>query len=115
MLNKSVRNVYLDLFKLVLSLMPITIHFGDKAFAPFCRLAVPTFFMISGYFLYRENSTQSQRIQGAKKYLLSTLTYLFCGVLFYFIYDVTLRLTIAKDESLTNYFMYMYMPDIITN
>lgn len=115
MLRTNNRNLYLDLFKVVLSLMPITIHFGEKALTPLCRLAVPMFFMMSGYFLYRKNATPSQQMQGAKKYLLSAITYFFCAILFYFIYDVTLRLTVARDENLSNYFMYMYMPDIITN
>lgn len=48
------RNVYLDLFRFFLAFMIICIHLTDKeyAFFPLYRLAVPMFFMLSGYFLY---------------------------------------------------------------
>ncbi|MCM1395831.1 MAG: acyltransferase family protein [Corallococcus sp.] len=115
MLNAKTRNVYLDIFKIFLAIMPISIHFGEKSLVPFCRLAVPMFFMISGYFLYRKDVDAAERFEGAKKFFWRTLSYFFCGVLFYFIYDVTLRLTIARDENLSHYFMYMFLPDILTS
>jgi len=115
MLNKPARNVYLDFFKVILSVMPISIHFGEKTFVPFCRMAIPAFFMISGYFLYRKDATLSENLAAAKSFITRTLTYFFCGIMFFFIYDVTLRLTIARDENLSNYIMYMFLPDIITN
>ncbi|MBE6637246.1 MAG: acyltransferase [Ruminococcaceae bacterium] len=51
------RNLYLDLFKLFLAFLVICIHFAGEAYwyFPVYRLAVPMFFMISGYFNYHKD------------------------------------------------------------
>ena len=50
--NVKSRNVFLDLFKFFLYFLVIAIHLAGESYSnfPLYRLAVPMFFLISGYF-----------------------------------------------------------------
>lgn len=83
----SRRNLWLDLFKLFLSFLVICIHFIGNTYwhYPIYRLAVPTFFMISGYFLYSKD--ENKRIDKAKQFIKRTFKYLLIGFGIYIVYD----------------------------
>jgi len=84
--NAKTRNICLDLFKYVLAFLVVLIHFNKKStLIPLCRLAVPTFFMISGFFVYCDDKTTEEGRN--KKFIKSSLKYLLIGFLFYIIYD----------------------------
>ena len=76
--KQKIRNVWLDLFRFVLIFMVINIHFNQESlFLPVFRMAVPMFFMISGYFSYSKDvGLQTNK---NKKLIKSTLKYLFFG------------------------------------
>lgn len=82
---KKSRNIYLDLFKYVLCYLVICIHLVGESYwhFPIYRLAVPMFFLISGYFSYKK---QDQEIY-AKESIKRNLKYLFVGFLIYIIFD----------------------------
>ena len=77
-MNKS-RNIYLDLFKYVLCFFVICIHLVGETYShfPIYRLAVPMFFLISGYFAYTKNNEE----QSAKTLIKRTLKYMAMGFL----------------------------------
>ncbi len=79
------RNGYVDLFKLIMSYLVITLHFS---YHPITRIAVPFFFMISGYYAYSDNSDATYRFKKAKRQLFNSLKYLIFGLTVYFIYDM---------------------------
>lgn len=71
------RNIGLDIFRLICSLMVVCIHIGfpghlGQAFIFVCRIAVPSFLLISGYF-YNENTFS------LKKTLCKLLPYILIG------------------------------------
>lgn len=84
---KRGRNLWLDLFKLVMCWMIISIHFVWETYDyhPVYRLAVPLFFAISGYFNYRQDA--SQRLTGARGFIGRSLKYLLVGFGFYIVFD----------------------------
>ncbi len=81
------RNVYLDLFRFFLAFMIICIHLTDTVydFFPLYRLAVPMFFMISGYFLFtKDEEKQKEKSVG---FIRRSATYMLIGIAFYTIYE----------------------------
>jgi len=84
---KQGRNLWLDLFKLCMCWMIISIHFVWESYSyhPVCRLAVPLFFAISGYFNYRRDP--DTRFVGAKNFIRRSLKYMFIGFGFYIVFD----------------------------
>ena len=81
------RNIYLDLFRFFLAFMIVCIHLTDKEYAifPLYRLAVPMFFMISGYFLYTADAQKKEKksvsfVQRSAKYML-------VGIAFYTVFE----------------------------
>lgn len=86
--SRGGRNVFLDLFKLVLSFMVICIHLSgeDYAFYPLYRIAVPAFFMISGYFLASsDRETEKRR---ASAFVGRSAKYMLAGIAFYTVYEL---------------------------
>lgn len=81
------RNLWLDLFKVFLSFLVICIHFVGETYYhhSLYRIAVPMFFMISGYFLY------SNDVEIIKKksitFIKRSLKYLLIGFGIYIVYD----------------------------
>ena len=51
------RNLWLDLFKLFLAFLVVCVHTVRDTYnqMPLYRLAVPVFFMISGYYLFNKD------------------------------------------------------------
>ena len=84
---KTNRNLWLDLFKLVMCWMIISIHFVWETYFyhPVYRLAVPLFFAISGYFNYRKD--QNKRISGATNFIKRSFKYMLIGFGFYIVFD----------------------------
>ena len=84
------RNLWLDLFKLVMCWMIISIHFVWETYAyhPVYRLAVPLFFAISGYFNYRRDP--QKRHNGARSFIERSLKYMVIGFGFYIVFDFIL-------------------------
>lgn len=81
------RNVYLDLFKIFLSFLVIAIHLAGESYAhfPLYRLAVPMFFIISGYFNYTEDK---ERLKSKSVvFIKRTLRYLLIGFAIYIVFD----------------------------
>lgn len=111
MIRKN-RDIYLDLFRYVLVFFVISIHFNNGSkFLPIFRLAVPMFFMISGFY----NSTQDRAKQKTKniKLIKASLKYLIIGFAIYFVYDL-LNLFVYKTHiNFAHYFTY-YSPCFIT-
>ncbi len=85
--NNSTRNVYLDLFRFFLAFMIICIHLTGEvySFFPLYRLSVPMFFMISGYFLYSNDSGRISK--KASGFVRRSLTYMLVGILFYTVFE----------------------------
>ncbi len=81
------RNFWLDLFKLCMCWMIISIHFVWETYSyyPVYRLAVPLFFMISGYFNDRHDAEKRQ--SGAISFIKRSATYMVTGFGFYIIFD----------------------------
>lgn len=86
--SKSSRNIYLDLFKIFLSFLVICIHLSGKDYViyPLYRLAVPMFFMISGYFLYSNDYEKENK--NAVSFIVRSTKYMLIGILFYTIYEL---------------------------
>lgn len=84
---KQGRNLWLDLFKLCMCWMIISIHFVWKTYPyhPIYRLAVPLFFAISGYFNYRKDPAAAEA--GARKFIYRSLKYMVIGFAFYIVFD----------------------------
>ena len=81
------RNVYLDLFKFFLCYLVIAIHLAGESFPyfPLFRLAVPMFFIISGYFNY---TADPERLRTKSVGFISrSLRYMLLGFLIYIIFD----------------------------
>lgn len=84
---KKGRNFWLDLFKLCMCWMIISIHFVWETYSyyPVYRLAVPLFFAISGYFNYRKDT--EKRLSGAFGFIKRSAKYMVLGFAFYIVFD----------------------------
>ena len=84
---KKGRNLWLDLFKICMCWMIISIHFvwDSYFYHPIYRLAVPLFFAISGYFNYRTDTEKAAA--GAITFIRRSLRYLLVGFAFYIVFD----------------------------
>lgn len=85
---KSSRNIYLDLYRIFLSFLVICIHLSGKDYItyPLYRLAVPSFFMISGYFLYSNDYNKESK--KAISFIARNAKYMIIGIVFYTIYEL---------------------------
>lgn len=81
------RNLWLDLFKICMCWMIISIHFVWESYFyhPIYRLAVPLFFAISGYFNYRTDTEKAAA--GAITFIRRSFRYLLVGFAFYIVFD----------------------------
>ena len=86
--KNSSRNVFLDLFKLFLCFLVISIHVLNKTYShyPLYRIAVPMFFMISGYFLY-DKDHEKMKNKGLN-FIKRSAKYLIIGTLIYTIFEL---------------------------
>ncbi|MCM1289536.1 MAG: acyltransferase [Corallococcus sp.] len=103
--SKSSRIVWLDIFKIFLIILVIGIHFYDDfRFAALYRMAVPAFFMISGYFLY--SSDKDTEYARSKRFVIGSAKYLLLGLLIYVIYDFVM--TLVYGDSLADMFENLF-------
>lgn len=85
--NSHKRNIFLDLFKFVLCYFVISIHYNSGSFFyPIFRIAVPMFFMISGFFLYSSNKDVQQ--QKNIQFIKNSLKYMIVGFCVCFFNDL---------------------------
>lgn len=82
------RNLWLDLFKIFLCFLVICIHNVRQAYMhfPVYRMAVPAFYIISGYFIYTKE--ESLKEEKAINFIRRSFIYMMIGIIFYFIYDL---------------------------
>ena len=107
------RNIWLDLFKVLLCFLVVCIHFAGKHYAhhPLYRVAVPAFFMISGYFLY--HSSQERRQEKAKNFIKRSAVYLIFSWVIHIVYGFVICFIDKTDPS--NFFVSLYYSDFIKN
>ena len=105
------RNVYLDLFKYFLSFLVIAIHVSGDAYGnfPLYRLAVPMFFMISGYFNY---CADSERLRNkAEGFIKRTAKYMLVGFGVYIVFDFVM--CYVKGSGVGYYFTTLFYEDFL--
>ena len=105
------RNVYLDLFKFFLCYLVIAIHLAGESYShfPVYRLAVPMFFLISGYFQY--TADQERMISKAVGFIKRTARYMLVGFLIYIIFDFVMCLVDGKGVGY--YFTTLFYEDVL--
>ena len=96
----SRRNIWLDLFKIFLCFLVICIHYVRQKYThfPLYRLAVPTFFILSGFFTYNKDNNE----KSAFSFIKRSLIYMAIGMFTYFVFDFIN--TIRFKESLSDFF-----------
>lgn len=104
------RNIYLDIFKFFLAFSVICIHIYEDSHPhfPLFRLAVPMFFLISGYFSY---STAEDRASRALRASGRTFRYLAFGFLFYAIFDFVM--CYVKGNGVGYYFTTLFYENFV--
>lgn len=109
----SKRNIWLDIFKLFLCFLVICIHYVRQMYDhfPIYRMAVPTFFLISGYFMFikapEDNETK------ALSFVRRSLIYMLIGLGLHFVFDFFL--TFRSDGSLSDFFETQIYNDFFRN
>ena len=109
--EKSGRNIWLDLFKFFLCYLIICIHLAGESYPhyPVYRLAVPMFFIISGYFNYHKNNEiLSKKTVG---FIKRTLRYMLIGFLIYIVFDFFM--CYVRDMGVGYYFTTLFYEDFI--
>ncbi len=104
------RNIWIDLYKIFLAFLVICIHFAGEAYGhfPLYRLAVPGFFMISGYFMY--HSDEEQRLRKAKAFIYRNLRYMLIGFGLYILYDFVM--CYIKGNGVGYFFTTLFYDDL---
>ena len=107
------RNIWLDFFKIFLCWLVVCIHFAGKEYAHFgvYRMAVPMFFMISGYFVYHKE--QEKRLEKAKGFIKRSTQYMLFGLAFYFVFNFLICFRDKIDPS--SLFKSLFVGDFIRN
>lgn len=105
------RNVYLDLFKFFLCFLVIAIHLAGESYAhfPLYRLAVPMFFIISGYFNYTADVTHLEKKTLA--FLKRTAKYMIVGFLIYIVFDFFM--CFVEGHGVGYYFTTLFYEDFL--
>lgn len=105
------RNVFLDLFKFLLCYFVIAIHLAGQTFEhfPLYRLAVPMFFIISGYFNYSayKESLNKKTVGFIKR----TAQYMLIGFLIYIIFDFVM--CYVNGNGVGYYFTTLFYEDFL--
>lgn len=104
------RNIWFDLFRFVLVYFVVSIHYnGGSPYAPLFRLAVPMFFMMSGFFIYTEDKTK--REGKAINFIKNSFQYLLAATIIYVCYDVVKL--IVNNGDVINYLGHRYYTDFV--
>ncbi len=104
------RNVYLDIFKFFLCYLVIAIHLAGETYGhfPLYRLAVPMFFIISGYF----NRVSKDRAEkAALGFIKRTLRYMIAGFLLYIVFDFIM--CYVNGHGVGYYFTTLFYEDFL--
>ncbi len=103
------RNLWLDLFKLVLCWMIICIHFVGETYSYYSiyRLAVPMYFAISGYFNFR---TEGRR-ESAAAFARRSFRYMLLGFGFYILFDFVM--CYINGNGVGYYFTTLFYEDFL--
>ena len=113
--QKTRRNVWLDIFRYFLAFLVVSIHtsttIGGIDFSPLCRIAVPAFFMISGYFSYKQN--HDDELESAKKAVKRNFIYMIITISLL----VTLRVIriLIDGDNLVDYIYSVMNGDLFFN
>ena len=105
------RNIYRDLFKFFLCYLVIAIHLAGETYShfPLYRLAVPMFFLISGYFNY---SSDTSRLQSkALGFIKRSFRYMLMGFLIYIIFDFVM--CYVEGRGVGYYFTTLFYEDLL--
>ena len=105
------RNVFLDLFKFFLCFLVIAIHLAGESYPhfPLYRLAVPMFFLISGYFNYSTAATHLQK--KAHTFIKRTAKYMIIGFLIYIVFDFVM--CFVEGHGVGYYFTTLFYEDFL--
>lgn len=105
------RNVYLDLFKFFLCFLVIAIHLAGESYThfPLYRLAVPMFFIISGYFNYTADVTHLEKKSLA--FIKRTAKYMIVGFLIYIVFDFFM--CYVEGRGVGYYFTTLFYEDFL--
>jgi len=105
------RNVFLDLFKFFLCYLVIAIHLAGETYPvfPLYRLAVPMFFIISGYFNYTADKDRLR--QKAVGFIRRTLRYLLVGFGIYIVFDFVM--CYVNGHGVGYYFTTLFYEDFL--
>ncbi len=105
------RNIYLDLFKFFLCYLVIAIHLAGETYShfPLYRLAVPMFFLISGYFLYTPDSDKQHTL--AVAFIKRTFHYLLIGFAIYIVFDFVM--CYVDGHGVGYYFTTLFYEDFL--
>ena len=105
------RNVYLDLFKIFLSFLVIAIHLAGEEYNhfPLYRLAVPMFFIISGYFNY---SADTEKVKAkALGFVKRSAFYMTVGFGIYIVFDFIM--CYVEGRGVGYYFTTLFYEDFL--
>ncbi len=105
------RNVFLDAFKFFLSFLVIAIHLAGETYSnfPLYRLAVPMFFIISGYFNHA--FTKEQLEKKAIVFIKRTVQYMLVGFLVYISFDFIM--CYVNGQGVGYYFTTLFYEDFL--
>ncbi len=105
------RNVHLDIFKYFLCFLVIAIHLAGESYPhfPLYRLAVPMFFMISGYFNYTQDAARLK--QKALSFIKRTAKYMIIGFLIYIVFDFIM--CFIQGNGVGYYFTTLFYEDFL--
>jgi len=105
------RNVYLDIFKFFLCYLVIAIHLAGEVYwhFPLYRLAVPMFFIISGYFNYTPDLDKAK--QKSVQFIKRTGRYMLVGFLIYIIFDFVM--CYVNKQGVGYYFTTLFYENLL--
>lgn len=107
----SGRNVFLDLFKFFLCFLVIAIHLAGESYEhfPLYRLAVPMFFIISGYFNF---SIDKEKLKTkALSFIKRTARYMAVGFAIYIVFDFVM--CFIDGNGVGYYFTTLFYEDFL--
>lgn len=114
------RSLSLDFFKIILSFLIVIVHLYPL-FAPdefrsviwivsYCRIPVPCFFIINGYFLFG----RIDNFKGVAKYILQlTIVYLVWSTFYAYFYYQHVPITTIVSRYIIGYFHLWYLPALL--
>ena len=105
------RNVFLDIFKFFLCFLVISIHLAGESYPhfPLYRLAVPMFFLLSGYFNYTTDKESAEK--KAIGFIKRSAKYMLVGFLIYIVFDFVM--CFVEGHGVGYYFTTLFYEDFL--